>query len=82
MTPEIFNILKHTKPGKGGEIQLTDAINTLNQTQHVYAHVFRGDRFDTGNKLSWLKTNIQYGLHRPDMSGALKKYIKKLAQQL
>ena len=82
LTPEIFKILKHTKPGKGHEIQLTDAIDTLNQHQHVYAHEFTGDRFDTGNKLSWLKTNIQFGLHRKDMSGAVKAYIKQLAAKL
>ncbi len=82
LTPEIFGILKHTKPGKGNEIQLTDAINTLNQKQHVYAHEFSGDRFDTGNKLSWLKTNIQFGLHRPDMGEDVKNYIKALAKKL
>lgn len=82
LTPEIFDVLKHTKPGKGNEIQLTDAIDTLNKKQHVYAHKFTGDRFDTGNKLSWLKTNIQFGLHRPDMSADLKQYIKDLARKL
>ena len=82
LTPQIFDVLKHTKPGKGGEIQLTDAINTLNQSQHVYAHEFTGDRFDTGNKLSWLKTNIQFGLRRPDMSAQLKQYLKDLAKKL
>lgn len=82
LTPQIFDVLKHTKPGKGNEIQLTDAIDTLNHKQNVYAHEFSGDRFDTGNKLSWLKTNIQFGLHRKDMSKAVKGYIKQLAKKL
>ncbi|MCF6515690.1 UTP--glucose-1-phosphate uridylyltransferase GalU [Lactobacillus sp. S2-2] len=79
LTPEIFDILKKTKPGKGNEIQLTDAINTLNQTQRVSAYEFTGNRYDTGNKLSWLETNIEFGLNRPSIKEELKQYIKDLA---
>ncbi|USS85867.1 UTP--glucose-1-phosphate uridylyltransferase GalU [Fructilactobacillus cliffordii] len=81
-TPEILDVLETTKPGKGNEVQLTDAIDTLNKSQKVYAHEFKGERFDTGNKLSWLKTNIQFGLKRPDLSADLKDYIIKLANEL
>ena len=50
LTPEIFDILEHQKPGRGGEVQLTDAIDTMNKTQRVFAQVFKGQRFDVGNK--------------------------------
>ncbi len=82
LTPEIFDILEHQKPGRGGEIQLTDAIDTLNQTQRVFAHVFRGQRFDVGNKEGYLETSIQYGLKHPETRDALKKYIIDLGKQL
>ena len=82
LTPEIFEILKHQKPGRGGEIQLTDAIDTLNQTQRVFAHVFRGQRFDVGNKEGYLETSIQYGLKHPETRDALKKYIINLGKKL
>ncbi|USS84717.1 UTP--glucose-1-phosphate uridylyltransferase GalU [Fructilactobacillus myrtifloralis] len=81
-TPEILDVLETTKPGKGNEVQLTDAIDTLNKSQKVYAHEFKGERFDTGNKLSWLETNIRFGLKRPELSADLKDYIIKLAQEL
>lgn len=82
LTPEIFEILEHQKPGRGGEIQLTDAIDTLNQTQRVFAHVFRGQRFDVGNKEGYLETSIQYGLKHPETCDALKKYIIDLGKKL
>ena len=61
-TPEIFDVLAKTKPGKGNEIQLTDAINTLNKTQRVFAHEYKGHRYDVGNTFGWIETNIEYGL--------------------
>lgn len=82
LTPEIFEILEHQKPGCGGEIQLTDAIDTLNQTQRVFAHVFKGQRFDVGNKEGYLETSIQYGLKHPETRDALKKYIIDLGKKL
>ncbi len=82
LTPKIFEILENQKPGRGGEIQLTDAIDTLNQTQRVFAHVFRGQRFDVGNKEGYLETSIQYGLRHPETRDALKKYIIDLGKQL
>ncbi|BDR56337.1 UTP--glucose-1-phosphate uridylyltransferase GalU [Xylocopilactobacillus apis] len=82
LTPEIFDYLEKTKPGKGGEIQLTDAIDSLNQTQRVFAHVFRGERHDVGNKFGFLKTNIEYGLNHPEVKDDLKKYLKELSKKL
>ncbi|GAA3632678.1 UTP--glucose-1-phosphate uridylyltransferase GalU [Lactobacillus hamsteri] len=82
LTPEIFNILENTKPGRGGEVQLTDAIDTMNKTQRVFAHVFTGQRFDVGNKEGYLETSIQYGLQHPEIRDALKKYIIDLSKKL
>ena len=66
LTPEIFDILAETKPGRGGEVQLTDAIDTLNKTQRVFAHVFKRKRHDVGNKEGYLETSIEYGLSHPE----------------
>lgn len=82
LTPEIFNILENQAPGAGGEIQLTDAIDTLNQTQRVFAHQFKGQRFDVGDKFGFLKTSIQYGLTHPEVKDALKEYIIELGKEL
>ncbi|WP_261604916.1 UTP--glucose-1-phosphate uridylyltransferase GalU [Limosilactobacillus fermentum] len=77
-TPEIFDVLAKTKPGKGNEIQLTDAINTLNKTQRVFAHEYKGYRYDVGNKFGWIETNIEYGLKHPETKDELREYIKDL----
>ncbi|AMV60032.1 UTP--glucose-1-phosphate uridylyltransferase [Pediococcus damnosus] len=82
LTPEIFDVLAHQKPGKGNEVQLTDAINELNKTQRVFAHVFTGKRYDVGNKFGFLKTNIQYGLKHPEVRDELRAYIKQLGAEL
>ncbi|MFL2019581.1 UTP--glucose-1-phosphate uridylyltransferase GalU [Weissella hellenica] len=82
LTPEIFEELENTKPGKGNEIQLTDAIDMLNKRQHVYAHEFKGDRYDIGSKIGFLTTNIEFGLKHPQTAEALKRYIKDLANKL
>lgn len=82
LTPEIFDILEHQKPGRGGEVQLTDAIDTMNKTQRVFAQVFKGQRFDVGNKEGYLETSIQYGLKPPETRDALRKYIKELSKTL
>ena len=82
LTPEIFDILENQKPGEGNEIQLTDAIDTLNQNQRVFAKVFTGHRYDVGNKFGFLKTNIDFGLQHPETKDALKAYIKELAKKL
>lgn len=77
-TPEVFDVLAKTKPGKGNEIQLTDAINTLNKTQRVFAHEYKGHRYDVGNKFGWIETNIEYGLKHPETKDELREYIKDL----
>ena len=81
-TPEIFDVLAKTKPGKGNEIQLTDAINTLNKTQRVFAHEYKGDRYDVGTKFGWIETNIEYGLNHPEVKDALREYITELGAKM
>ncbi|MEG0288697.1 MAG: UTP--glucose-1-phosphate uridylyltransferase GalU [Carnobacterium sp.] len=82
LTPEIFEILEKQEPGAGGEIQLTDAIDTLNKTQRVFAHEFKGTRYDVGDKFGFLKTSIQYGLKHNEVKDALREYIIELGQKL
>ncbi|SUP52193.1 UTP--glucose-1-phosphate uridylyltransferase [Weissella viridescens] len=80
LTPEIFEELESTKPGKGGEVQLTDAIDSLNKRQQVDAHEFKGRRYDIGSKIGFLTTNVEFGLKHPQTGEALKAYIKELAK--
>ena len=82
LTPEIFEILENQKPGAGNEIQLTDAIDTLNQTQRVFAREFKGTRYDVGDKFGFLKTSITYGLTHPEVKDNLRQYIIDLAHEL
>ena len=82
LTPEIFDILAKQKPGRGGEIQLTDAIDTMNKTQRVFAHEFKGDRHDVGNKEGYLETSIEYGLTHPETKDDLREYIINLGKKL
>ena len=82
LTPEIFDILEDQEPGLGGEVQLTDAIDTLNKTQRVFAHEFVGKRYDVGNKLGMLEANIEYGLKHPEIKDGLKEYLKALVETL
>ena len=82
LRPEIFDILENQAPGAGGEIQLTDAIDTLNQTQRVFAHEFKGKRYDVGDKLGMLEANIEFGLKHPDTKDGLKAYLKELVAKV
>lgn len=82
LTPEIFELLEKQEPGAGGEIQLTDAIDKLNQTQRVFATEFKGQRYDVGDKFGYMKTSIQYGLTHPEVKDRLRDYIKELAVDL
>lgn len=82
LTPEIFDILENQKPGAGGEIQLTDAIDELNKIQRVFAHEFKGNRYDVGNKFGYVQTNIEFGLRHPEVKNQLKDYIIELSKKL
>jgi UTP--glucose-1-phosphate uridylyltransferase len=78
LPPEIFSILEKTPPGKGGEIQLTDALQTLARRMPVYGYEFTGDRYDAGDKIGCLQANIAFALKRPEMAERLKEFIKKI----
>ena len=82
LTPTIFEILENQTPGAGGEIQLTDAIDTLNQTQSVFAKRFEGTRYDVGDKFGFMTTSIGYGLTHPEIKHKLKDYIIALGKEL
>ncbi len=75
LTPSIFDILETQDVGAGGEIQLTDAIFRLMQQQSVYAYKFEGNRYDTGEKLGYLKTIIDFALERPDLKDEVRAYL-------
>lgn len=79
LTPKIFDYLENTKPGKGGEIQLTDAIlDMLKNGEKVVAYEFDGKRYDIGNKFGLLKANIEFGLRNEETKEELKNYLQKL----
>ncbi len=77
-TPQIFDVLAVTPPGKGNEIQITDAMQLLLEQQKFYAFELEGIRHDTGNPLGWLKANVALALKRKDLGPELREYIKKL----
>ena len=80
--PEIFFILGETKPGKGGEIQLTDALKVLAQREAVYAYDFEGKRYDLGDKLGFLEATVEFALRRPDLGGPFQAYLKKIVDTM
>lgn len=82
LPPEIFDILENTKPGAGGEIQLTDAMRELATTVGMTAVEYSGARYDMGNKLGILKASIDVGLKHDEVKDGLKEYIKELASKL
>lgn len=75
ITPEIFNILENTKPGKGGEIQLTDALKTLISKEAMYAYNFEGKRYDVGDKLGFLQATIEFALKKDELRGEFIEYL-------
>ncbi|HCW7957193.1 TPA: UTP--glucose-1-phosphate uridylyltransferase GalU [Staphylococcus aureus] len=78
LTPEIFDYLKAQKEGAGNEIQLTDAIERMNNDNQVYAYDFEGERYDVGEKLGFVKTTIEYALKDDSMREELTRFIKAL----
>ena len=82
LTPEIFDILEDLPPGKGGEIQLTDAIKILNQRRQVYGYVYQGKRYDIGNKEGFLEATVEMALRRPELKDKFSKYLKEIAKTL
>jgi UTP--glucose-1-phosphate uridylyltransferase len=81
ITPTIFEILAHTKPGKGGEIQLTDALKELLSKEAMYAYTFEGKRYDVGDKLGFLQATVEYALKREELRDSFIDYLKKLTSE-
>lgn len=81
ITPEIFNILENTIPGKGGEIQLTDALKTLISKEAMYAYNFEGKRYDVGDKLGFLKATVEFALKRDELKEPFMEYLLSLSDK-
>lgn len=85
LTPEIYPVLEDTAPGRGNEIQLTDALDTLSKQEAgggLYGVVFRGSRYDTGDKLDYLKANVRLGVAREDLGQSFTRWLKDFAEKL
>lgn len=80
ITPEIFKILEQTAPGRGGEIQLTDALKVLAKEQSMYAYDFVGRRYDVGDKQGYLEATVEYALRRDDLKDKFLAYLKKVVE--
>ena len=76
ITPAIFDILENQEPGKGGEIQLTDALKTLACHEAIYAYDFEGRRYDVGDKLGFLEATVDFALKKPELRDEFLKFIK------
>ena len=78
ITPEIFAILEQTEPGRGGEIQLTDALKVLAKEQAMYAYDFVGRRYDVGDKQGYLEATVEYALRRPELREKFLRYLHEI----
>ena len=81
LTPEIFDALREVKPGHGGEVQLTDAINILAKEQAVYAYIHDLPRYDIGNKLDYLKATVELAVTRDDIGDEFRSFLVDLVQR-
>ena len=77
LTPAIFDCLRETKPGKGGEIQLTDALQLLAEREKLLAYQFEGIRYDTGDRLGFIDATLAFALKRPDLAPGVRELMKK-----
>jgi UTP--glucose-1-phosphate uridylyltransferase len=80
--PEIFGILERQEPGRGGEIQLTDALRVLNRQQQMAAYLMQAKRYDVGDKMGYIEATIELALQRPDLQDQVKAYLLSLIRQL
>ena len=78
LTPQIFACLENVKPGKGGEIQLTDGISALLKQENVFAYRFEGKRYDCGSKLGFMKANVELALKHPEIAADFAHYLQHL----
>ena len=82
INPEIFDILEHVKPGKGGEIQLTDGLKELAKREAMCAYIFEGKRYDVGNKLGFLEATVEFALRRDDLRDDFIEYLRGVVKDL
>lgn len=80
LTPTIFEILEQQEPGKGGEIQLTDAMAKLMKREGFVGYQFQGNRYDAGDKFGFIQANIAFALKRPDIAPRLLEYMKSIVE--
>ncbi len=80
LTPTVFDALKKTAPGVNHEIQLTDALKLMMDDAPVFGYQFEGKRFDVGNKLDFIKTNVMYGMKQPELADKLRAWLKELIE--
>lgn len=81
ISPTIFEILEHTQPDKGGEIQLTDALRELAQREAIYAYEFEGIRYDVGDKLGFLEATVDFALKRRDLREPFLSYLMTVIER-
>ncbi len=77
-TKEIFNHIENTKPGVGGEIQITDAIDKLAKNEGVYGYIYHGERYDAGSKIGFLQATVEYALRNEELGQEFREYLKSL----
>ena len=82
ITPDVFEVLQNTQPGKGGEVQLTDALKVMAKRENVYAYNFIGKRYDVGDKLGFLKATVEFALRRDDLAEGFADYLKDIVNRL
>ncbi len=80
INPAIFEILENTRPGKNGEIQLTDGLKALSQKEAMYAYSFEGQRYDVGDKIGFLKATVEFALRRGDLRDEFMDYLKEITK--
>jgi UTP--glucose-1-phosphate uridylyltransferase len=78
LTPEIFDSIESVEPGRGGEIQLTDALKHMLRNRPIYGYRFEGTRYDAGDKLGFLKATVEFALRRYDLGSQFREYLKSL----
>lgn len=77
LSPAIFQCLRETKPGKGGEVQLTDGLQLLAQREKLLAYQFEGTRYDTGDRLGFIDATLAFALRRPELAQGVREIMKK-----
>ena len=81
LTPEIFDLCRGSKPGAGGEIQLTDALLELAKRRKIYGYEFEGIRYDLGDRVGFITAQIGFGLKRPEVADRLRAYLETVASR-